>query len=351
MARADDFQVGQYAGQFRMGLLLLLEVGQRFVPEIHVLFDPPANVLHEDHDVVEDPLDFGPPSLLLLGRVDGPQGVAGGAGGAALHGGPLPFDVEDILARPDAQRGPHDVHHGELAERRVLDALDGVDHGRAFEAVGSGQRLEMSAAGLVQPAGITKTAQHRGPAFAIGGQRAGRAEPAVLEELAAFHLRSHFPTGGQTAAESPVDAPLGGERRRPVQREDLARVLLGHVALVPDPGGLEDRHPDLAALAVGHPARADEPFRPFSAERSIRASSPRLAATAMTIACRSGSRCRRKFSLGISAEAMGISAASITMSSAKKSGRTRKRQGASTLSPAAPSRGSVLTKVCPIASS
>ena len=135
-------------------------------------------MFHEDHDFVEDAFDLGPAPLLLLGGVDGAQGVAGGAGGASLHGGPLPFDVEDILARPNAQRGPHDIDHRELAERRILGALDGVDHGRTLETLGFGQRLEMPAPRLVQPAGIKETAQDRGPAFAIGGQCAGSAEPA-----------------------------------------------------------------------------------------------------------------------------------------------------------------------------
>ena len=44
-----------------MGLLLLLQVGERFVFELDVLRDPPANVLDEDHDFVEDLLDFCAP--------------------------------------------------------------------------------------------------------------------------------------------------------------------------------------------------------------------------------------------------------------------------------------------------
>ena len=69
-----------------------------------------------------------------FGRVDRLQGVAGGAGGAALYRGPLAFDVEDVLAGADAERRPHQVDHGEPVQRRGLDAVDRIDHGRPLEA-------------------------------------------------------------------------------------------------------------------------------------------------------------------------------------------------------------------------
>ena len=44
----------------------------------------------------------------------------------------------------------------------------------------------MPAAALVQPAGIEKTAQHGGPAFAIRGQRAGGADQPYLTNSPLF---------------------------------------------------------------------------------------------------------------------------------------------------------------------
>ena len=84
IACVERLHLGQELGQLGMGLLLLVQVRQHLVPEGHVLVDPAADVLDEDHDLDQDPLDLGPPLLLLLGGVDGLQRVAGGAGRAAL---------------------------------------------------------------------------------------------------------------------------------------------------------------------------------------------------------------------------------------------------------------------------
>ena len=66
----------------------------------------------------------------------------------------------------------------------------------------------------------------------------------------------------------PVHAPLGGERRGPVQGNDLTGFVPADVAMVPDAGSFEHGHPHLA-VAVIDVATGDQPLLVFARQRNL----------------------------------------------------------------------------------
>ena len=81
------------------------------VAELDVARDPAADVLDEGQRIVEVLSTSARCCFLLPVFVDRGERVADVAGGHALVLRFLPFEVEDVLARPDAQGVAHHVHH------------------------------------------------------------------------------------------------------------------------------------------------------------------------------------------------------------------------------------------------
>src|SRR5438067_13918996 len=83
---------------------------------------------YKGQSILQVLLDLGAFLLLLVLLEDSFEQAAHAAGGPALVVGALPLHVEDVLTRANAQRAPHHIDHGIGVERRLLDAVDRVEH-------------------------------------------------------------------------------------------------------------------------------------------------------------------------------------------------------------------------------
>src|ERR1035437_133284 len=236
-----------------MSFLLFRQISERVMSEGNIRFDPATYVAYEDHQVLQDLLNFRPLLLLHVLAVDGVQRVPDRAGGAALVLRLLTFHVQHVFARPDAQRVAQDINHGELIERSGGGAVDWVNNRRSFQPEGRVlERLQPALAGLVQPAGILKFSEHRGPPFPVGRDRLRSAVKPVAGELAIGSLVEHLPALGQALLAPPISAPLRRARRRPIQPDNLARLRGGHLFHVPYRGVGENSDPYFAVLSVAN---------------------------------------------------------------------------------------------------
>ena len=98
--------------------------------ELDIVADPGADVLDERQSLVKGLFDLVVLRLLLLLFVDGGERVAHRAGRPPLVLRLLSLEVEDVLARADAERVAHHVNHGEAVQRSLRHAVDRIDDRR-----------------------------------------------------------------------------------------------------------------------------------------------------------------------------------------------------------------------------
>ena len=165
-------------------------------------------------------------------------------------------------------------------------------------------------------------------------------------------LDDHLPTAGQPVGLPPIDPPLGRKRRlsSPAARSCRRRPC-AHVVLVPDVRRLRAPPPRSCLLAVRRSRCADQPLRSFAGQARPRRPAPGCRPRSSTIASPSGQQ--------VEQEVLAGQFGAWPRGSRRRRPRCRRRRsragprsgwGPRPPAPSVPSRASVLTNVCPIAS-